>query len=350
MTLAAVVPADRAGAAAALRPGRVGRGGTPPGGRAGQAAGLLHGQGGPLRRRRARRRAAADGPRRHRARRGRAAGAGRDLARPDTVRGDHARPSSRRSSSPRPRCWPPSSRCWAWSASPWRPRCRPPRGGGARRRWSLLAQGALVMLSVAAVVQIVTLGRHPVVELRGAAGAAVRRDRRIGGGAGPHRDARAPVDAPYRGRAADCHRSSPPGDSSDARTSCSWCCPCCWRPRWRPSRPPRGRSPTTGGSPRPPRPSAPRRSTTPTPPPARLQWVTQQVDPEGQLPRGRRAAGAAHRRRWPGGAGRREPLRPGGGLGLAVGDLRRERGPGLADAARRASTRSGSAGRTSGWS
>ena len=70
--------------------------------------------------------------------------------------------------------------------------------------------------------------------------------------------------------------------------------------------------------------------------PARLQWVTQQVDPEGQLPRGRRAAGPAHRRRWPGGAGRREPLRPGGRLGLAVGYLRRERGPGLVDAARRA--------------
>ena len=67
-------PPDRAGAAAALRPGRVGRGGTPPGGRAGQAAGLLHGQGGPLRHRRARRRAAADGPRRHRSRRGRASG------------------------------------------------------------------------------------------------------------------------------------------------------------------------------------------------------------------------------------------------------------------------------------
>ena len=127
-------PADRAGPAAAVRPRRLGRRGTPPRGRAGQAAGLLHGQGGPLRGRRARRRAAADGPRRHRARRGRAAGPGRHLARPDTVRGDHRRPSSRRSSSPRPPCWPPSWRCWGWSASPWRPRCRPPPAGGARRR------------------------------------------------------------------------------------------------------------------------------------------------------------------------------------------------------------------------
>ena len=71
-------------------------------------------------------------------------------------------------------------------------------------------------------------------------------------------------------------------------------------------------------------------------PPARLQWVTQQVDPEGQYLAAAVPPGAAHRRRWPGGAGRREPLRPGGGLGLAVGDLRRERGAGLADVARRA--------------
>ena len=130
--------------------------------------------------------------------------------------------------------------------------------------WSLLAQGALVMLSVAAVVQILTSDAtqsSSFVELLAplfvAIGASVVALVLIG-----------MLARLWMRRTADARRTLTvprlPATRPTPGPRCSWCCPCCWRPRWPPSRPPRGRSPTTGGSRRPPRPSAPRRSTTPT--------------------------------------------------------------------------------------
>ena len=125
--------AHRAGPAAALRAGLLGRRGTPPGGGAGEAARLLDVEGRAVRRRRARGRAAAHRPRRHRPRGRGLPRRHEHLARPDAVRrhpsGGRLRRHRHRGRARRLR----SSPCSASSESRWRRRW-PRRPGGVRRR------------------------------------------------------------------------------------------------------------------------------------------------------------------------------------------------------------------------
>ena len=144
--------------------------------------------------------------------------AGRHLAGPDTVRGD---PPGRRLGGRRHGDRPAGRLRGGARGGPRAPgrlavvRHAP---AAARRRWSLLAQGALVMLSVAAVVQIVTSDAtqsSSFVELLAplfvALGASVLALVLIGMLA--RLWMRRTVGAGW-----PRHRSSPPGDWSDART------------------------------------------------------------------------------------------------------------------------------------